>query len=75
LGPGGYEADLAAFRDFPFQLWDKSQLFEVRVEAFNALNHPEFSNPTSTSTSAQFGEILGTANNARIMQISAKYVF
>jgi hypothetical protein len=56
-------------------LWDKSQLFELRVEAFNALNHPEFSNPTSTSTSAQFGRILGTANNARIMQISAKYVF
>jgi hypothetical protein len=75
LGPGGYQPDLAVFRDFPFQLFDRPQFFELRVEAFNAFNHPEFSNPTSTSTSAQFGQILSTANNARIMQISLKYVF
>jgi Carboxypeptidase regulatory-like domain len=75
LGPGGYQADLAVFRDFPFQLFDKPQLLEVRVEAFNATNHAEFSNPSNTFTSSQFGKILGTANNARIMQISAKYVF
>jgi hypothetical protein len=56
-------------------LFDRPQFFELRVEAFNAFNHPEFSNPTSTSTSAQFGQILSTANNARIMQISLKYVF
>ena len=30
---------------------------------------------SGTSTSAQFGQILSTANNARIMQISLKYVF
>ncbi|HTZ56709.1 MAG TPA: carboxypeptidase regulatory-like domain-containing protein [Acidobacteriaceae bacterium] len=75
LGPGGYEPDLAVFRDFPFQVFDRPQYFELRLEAFNAFNHPEFSNPTSTSTSAQFGQILGTANNARIMQISGKFVF
>jgi hypothetical protein len=75
LGPGGYEPDLAAFRDFPFQIFDRPQFFELRVEAFNAFNHPEFSNPTSTFSSAQFGQILSTANNARIMQISLKYVF
>lgn len=75
MGPGGYEPDLAAFRDFPFQIFDRPQFFELRVEAFNAFNHPEFSNPTSTLSSAQFGQILSTANNARIMQISLKYVF
>jgi hypothetical protein len=75
LGPGGYQPDLAVFRDFPFQMFDRPQFFELRVEAFNAFNHPEFSNPSGTSTSAQFGQILSTANNARIMQISLKYVF
>jgi hypothetical protein len=75
LGPGGYEADLAAFRDLPFTLLDKEQYIELRLEAFNATNHPEFSNPTTTFSSAQFGTILSTANNARIMQLSLKYVF
>jgi hypothetical protein len=75
LGPGGYQPDLAVFRDFPFQLLDRPQYFELRLEAFNAVNHAEFSNPSSTSTSVQFGQILSTANNARIMQISGKYVF
>jgi Carboxypeptidase regulatory-like domain len=75
VGPGGYQPDLAVFRDFPFQLFDRPQFFELRIEAFNAFNHAEFSNPTSSFSSAQFGQILSTANNARIMQISLKYVF
>lgn len=75
LGPGGYEPDLAIFRDIRYQLHDKPQDMELRLEGFNATNHPEFSNPTSTYTSAQFGQILTTANNARIMQLSFKYIF
>ena len=75
LGPGGYEPDLAVFRNFPFETFDKPQYLELRVEGFNAFNHPEFSNPSSTFSSAQFGQILSTANNARIMQIALKYFF
>lgn len=75
LGLGGYEADLALFRDFQYQLHDKPQVTEFRLEGFNAINHPEFSNPSSTLTYAQFGKILSAANNARIMQLSFKYVF
>jgi hypothetical protein len=44
------------------------------VEAFNVLNHPTFGNPTSTFSSANFGKIL-SANNPRIMQFAAKYIF
>ncbi len=75
LGPGGYEPDMAVYRDFVYEAFHKPQLFDVRIEAFNVINHPEFSNPTATFTSAQFGQILSTANDARIMQIAAKYVF
>jgi hypothetical protein len=75
VGPGGYEPDMSVYRDFPYEMFHKSQLFELRAEAFNVINHPEFSNPTATFTSAQFGQILSTANNARIMQFAAKYVF
>jgi hypothetical protein len=62
LGPGGYEADLAVFRDFRYQLREKPQVMEFRLEAFNATNHPEFSNPSGSFTSAQFGKIRSTAN-------------
>jgi hypothetical protein len=75
LGPGGYEPDLAVFRDFRYQLREKPQVMELRLEAFNATNHPEFSNPSGTFTSAQFGKIQSTANNGRIMQLSFKYIF
>jgi hypothetical protein len=75
VGPGGYEPDISVYRDFPYEMFHKSQLFELRAEAFNAINHPEFSNPTATFSSAQFGQILSTANNARIMQFAAKYIF
>ena len=74
-GPGGYEPDLAIFRGFQYQLHDRPQIMELRLEAFSATNHPEFSNPSGNFTSAQFGKILTTTNNARIMQLSLKYVF
>jgi hypothetical protein len=40
--PGGYQPDLDVFRDFPFQVFDRPQFLELRVEAFNAFNHTEF---------------------------------
>ena len=73
-GPGGYDADLAAFRNFPFQAFDKPQSFELRVEAFNALNHPTFLNPSGTLNSPTFGVVLGS-NDPRLMQIALKYIF
>ncbi len=73
-GPGGYDADLSAFRNFPFQAFDKPQYVELRVEAFNSLNHPTFLNPSGTFTSPNFGIVL-TANDPRIMQVALKYVF
>jgi hypothetical protein len=74
LGPGGYEPDLSIYRDFPYEMFHKTQLFEIRAEAFDVINHPTFTNPTSTLSSANFGRIL-SANNPRIMQFVAKYVF
>ncbi len=73
-GPGRYDADLSVFRNFPFQAFDKPQYLELRVEAFNALNHPTFANPSGTFTSPNFGVVL-TSNDPRIMQIALKYVF
>lgn len=73
-GPGGYEPDLSVYRDFPYELFHRSQYFELRADAFDVTNHPVFGIPTSTFSSSNFGKIL-SANNPRVMQFAAKYVF
>lgn len=54
-------------------LWKEHQLV-FRAEAFNAFNHTNFGNPTSTFSSAAFGKIL-TANNPRQLQLALRYEF
>ena len=47
----------------------------LRLEDFNVLNHPNFSTPTASLSSSTFGQISGTANNARVFQGSMKFAF
>jgi len=54
--------------------------FELRVDAKNLTNHPDFdisaANNNMTLTSAQFGRVLdGVANSARRLQFSGKITF
>jgi hypothetical protein len=72
-GPMFFQFDSQISRIFPIR-----ELFSVtaRLEAFNVLNHPDFSNPSSSNPSvANFGEISGTANAARVFQGSLKVSF
>jgi hypothetical protein len=71
VGPGSFTFDAELSRSF--KVWE-SQSLQLRFEAFNALNHPVFNNPTTTLTSSNFGRILA-ANNPRILQAAIKYVF
>lgn len=74
VGPSAYHVDMALFRTFPFEVFEKPQSIQFRIEAFNALNHPTFDNPSSNFNSSNFGRILG-ASDPRIMQVALKYVF
>jgi hypothetical protein len=57
-----------------FQLYERLNM-TLRLEAFNLLNHPNFSNPSAGLTSSTFGQISGTSNAARVFQGSVKFIF
>ena len=70
-GPGYFDVDVAVSRQF--KLLERLSL-QVRAEAFNALNHPNFGAPNANISSASFGQIT-SASDPRILQASMKLVF
>jgi hypothetical protein len=71
-GPSSYQFDAQISRIFPIH---ESLTATLRLEAFNVLNHPNFSNPSASLTSSTFGQISSTSNQARIFQGSVKLKF
>jgi hypothetical protein len=70
-GPGYSSLDLALFRNIPLP----RVRLQFRAEAFNALNHTNFSNPNATVTAgANFGRILSAAD-PRVIQFGLKVLF
>jgi hypothetical protein len=57
-----------------FQFTEKSSL-QLRIEAFNALNHPVFAAPSTTASNSAFGTITASANRFRTIQLGARLVF
>jgi hypothetical protein len=53
----------------------EGQRFEFRLEAQNVLNHPIFSDPSSSFGSTSFGQITGTKVGPRNVQFGFKYYF
>ena len=53
----------------------ETQYLDLRFEAFNALNHPQFSSPGTVQGSSNFGQITSTNSDNRDLQIAAKYLF
>lgn len=70
-GPGYFDLDASASRIFDLS---ESWRFEVRADAFNALNHVNFKNPASGLSSSTFGEITAAYPN-RVLQFSGKIRF
>jgi len=71
LGPSFVNFDLGVGRRVRFV---ESKEFELRFEFFNVLNHPNFNDPSTTLTSANFGRLTSAAD-PRIIQLSAKLHF
>ncbi len=67
------ELDASILKNFNF---NESTYFQLRLEAYNVLNHPVFAAPTvSSATSSTFGLIQSQANSPRAIQIGARFVF
>jgi hypothetical protein len=69
-GPTFNELDFAISKNFAV---GESKKIEVRAEAFNALNHPNWDNPSATLSSS-FG-VIATAEPSRQMQFGGRFVF
>ncbi len=70
-GPGFFSIDAALSR---YVTLFHEHTVEIRFEAFNALNHVNYGNPTSSIASSNFGRIT-SAKSPRALQFAAKYSF
>ncbi len=53
----------------------ESQKLSLQIQAFNALNHPQFGPPNANQSSGSFGQITSTVLDNRQVQLAAKYFF
>lgn len=71
-GPGNINIDGSLFKEF---VMAERYHLQLRLEAFNALNTPHFSNPDGDLADETAGQISSTYNNMRIVQIAGKFIF
>lgn len=69
--PNYYNVDMAVSRIFPVH---EKLNFQLRMEAFNVLNHPNFNAFTTGLNSGNFGNATGAAD-PRIFQLAGKFTF
>jgi hypothetical protein len=75
LGPGQLNFDAAALKNIRVGGIHEGAVLQVRIEFFNVLNHSQFSNPATTYSSGNFGQITSLSVNPRLTQLALKYVF
>lgn len=71
-GPGFQDWNLMLFKKFAI---NERNNFEFRCEAYDFINHPNWSGPNFNPTSSQFGEVTSKTGLARNLQLSLRYSF
>jgi Carboxypeptidase regulatory-like domain/TonB dependent receptor/TonB-dependent Receptor Plug Domain len=74
-GPAQANIDLAISKAVPLNWPIEGNSFQFRAEAYNALNHPQFTNPDANFASPTFGVISSTAVNPRVVQLALRFSF
>jgi Carboxypeptidase regulatory-like domain/TonB dependent receptor len=70
--PGSFNTDLSTFKDFKIHDRFSAQL---RIEAFNVFNHPQFNFPDGSLGDGTTGIISSQANAPRQLQIAGRFNF
>ena len=71
IGPKIENIDFGAVKSFSIRERYKVQ---IRAEAFNVFNHPNFNNPNANVSASTFGTITG-AGSPRVLQLALKAMF
>jgi Carboxypeptidase regulatory-like domain len=77
-GPGFADVDMSVAKNTPIK---ESVNIQIRAEAFNVFNHPNFAQPNRTLTSSDFGRITATRTargdlgSSRQIQLGMKLTF
>jgi hypothetical protein len=71
-GPAYWNLDTSVFRIFPV---GEGKQFEFRAEAFNVLNNIDYGQPDNIVQDTTFGKIGSVVNQARQLQLAAKFIF
>jgi hypothetical protein len=71
FGPGAWSTNLAMLKRFSLR---EQSYFELRVEAYNWMNHPLLGTPNTTLNSVDYTRILAKGGN-RTMQVGLRYIF
>ena len=74
-GPGQLNSDFSIGKRSRVGGLREAAELSFRVEFYNALNHPQFSNPGTIYRTASFGVITQTAVAPRLIQFGIKYLF
>ncbi len=71
-GPGVNNFDLSILKNTRIR---ENIRLQFQAEAINALNHPQFTNPSTTATSSAFGQVTGSYTWQRIVELGMKLSF
>ncbi|HEX6545096.1 MAG TPA: TonB-dependent receptor, partial [Bryobacteraceae bacterium] len=72
FGPGRWNWDMSLFKDFVVH---EQTRFQLRAEAFNIFNHPQFGQPNASIGNPQAGTITSTVGNPRQLQMGLRFQF
>lgn len=75
IGPGAVNLDASVFKAFPLRWIGEGGQVQFRAEAFNLLNHPQFSQPNSRVDIPQGASITSLSNDMRELQLALKILF